>query len=136
MSLTSIISQGVTGLVKPITELIARKQERKAAKEAVRGKIAVATQEDEHELVLTDGEWETIAAQMQAGSYKDELVTIVITAPFWLLLLGGIAGACGFPQVFEGTVAGIHAIVAAGVDMAFLMNAVVLAAIGLKVWRV
>ena len=135
MSLTSIISGAVEGLVKPITGLLGRRQERLAAREAVRGKIAVAAQEDEQEMLLTDAEWEVVSQGMSDKSWKDEFLTIVITAPFSLFIFGGILAAFGMPEVLEGTAIGITALVNAGVDVGFLLQAVVLAGIGLKIWR-
>lgn len=131
----TLLTTIVGTIIKPITDTLHRRQQRKAAKEAVQGKIAVAKQENAQEVLLKDAEWETVSQQMQATSWKDEFLTIIITSPIILLLFGGVAAACGFPQVLEGTVAGLAAIQATGVDFGFLMNSVVLAGIGLKVWR-
>ena len=43
--------------------------------------------------------------------------------------------AFGFPQMLDGVVLAIKALVEAGVDIGMLIMAVVFAAIGMKLWR-
>lgn len=124
-----------TALFKPLSDAYAANQQRKAAKESAKAKIKMAKQDGDLKLELNDQEWEALGVDRENASWKDEYVTVSIVSVFNLLIVGGIAAAFGHPQVLEGMVAAIGALTSAGVDVGFLLNAVVLAAIGLKVWR-
>ena len=126
----------VGSLFKPVIDAYRANQEIKAAQETAQIKIQQTQLEDAHKVELTDAEWEALAVQGLNSSWKDEYVTIIITAPIVGLLFGGLwAGLTGTKAVLEGMAIGLNSLQAVGVDMGFLMNAVVLAAIGLKVWR-
>lgn len=126
----------VAGLISPVTEIFKKREERRLLKESAAGKLAAAKQKGEQDVTLTDAEWESLSVNKQDSTWKDEYVTVVVTSPMVLILLGGIYGAfSGDMRLIEGTIAGVTALAALNVDMGELMLAVVLAAIGLKVWR-
>jgi hypothetical protein len=123
----------VVGFIK---DLYTARQEHKANVEIAKAAVKQASIEGQTQLELTSAQWEALAVAQTANSWKDEYVTIVITSPIALLLLGGLVGAfTGDTSVLVGVSTGIAAIEAVGVDMGFLMSAVTLAAIGLKFIR-
>ena len=87
-------------------------------------------------VTLTEQEWEAIVASSMADSWKDEYVTIVITSPIVLIILGCIYFAFTESRaLLDAATLAIDTLNEIGVPMAALMQAVVYAAIGLKVWR-
>ncbi len=122
-------------IIKPLAGVVNKRTERKINKDTIRGKLAAQKQGDEAKIELNDAEWETVAQAMQDKSWKDEYVTVSVVSVFNLLILGGVMAAFGYPEVLQGTERGIQALTDAGVDLGYLMLAVVLAAIGLKLWR-
>lgn len=131
MSVLSVIQ----GLVAPVSNIFAKREERKINKDTLKGKLQQARQGDATQITLTDAEWETVSTSLQDSTWKDEYVTVSVVSIFNLYIIGGIASAFGYPQVLEGTTEGIQALVAAGVDLGMILTAVVFAAIGLKLWR-
>lgn len=131
----NMVTTIIAGVVKPITGLLGKKSDRKRARETAKGKLAAQKESGDQKIELTDAEWETVAQGLQPESWKDEYVTVSIVSLVNLIIIGGIASAFGYPQVLAGTVLAIEALVAAGVDLGWILNAVIMAAIGLKIWR-
>ena len=132
----SAITSLLSGLVSPVTNLIGKVQDRKKAAETLQGKIAMAKQQGEQSITVTDAEWENLAVNKIDSSWKDEYVTIIITFP----LVGILGGALwlaftGDARLLDGIKAGIAELQALGMDYGTLLKAVVLAALGLKLWR-
>jgi hypothetical protein len=126
----------ISGIVKPVSDMYNKRQDRKIQKDAGKSKLAQAKQQGETDITLTDAEWEAIAADKQGETWKDEYVTIIITSPIVLILVGAVwGGYTGDFIILTETVKGIKELKATGVDMGYLMNTVVLAAVGLKAWR-
>lgn len=87
-------------------------------------------------VTLTEQEWEATVASGLADSWKDEYVTIVITSPIILIILGCVYFAFTESRaLLDAATLAIDTLNEIGVPMAALMQAVVYAAIGLKVWR-
>jgi hypothetical protein len=131
----NVIGQIVGGLFGPVADIFKAREARKQAKEQAEAKLKVAKQEGWEKLQLADQEWEQLAVQATKDSWKDEYVTLSVVSVFNLLVVGGLAAAFGEPRVLEGLSIAIQALTAAGVDVGFIMEAVVLAAIGLSIWR-
>ena len=125
----------VATLIKPISDAYKVNQERKSARESAKAKIKIAKQDNDYKLELNEQEWEALAVQGLDKSWKDEYVTVSVVSVFNLYVLGGIMAAFGHPELLQGMAIATNALVAAEVDVGFLLSAVVLAAIGLKVWR-
>ena len=125
-------------VISGITGFFTKKQELKGAVQSAKAKLEIAKVNGEQTIQMTDAEWESLSVQTQQGSWKDEYVTLIITAPFLLIILGSLCSALGFesgPLILQGALDGIQHLTALGMDYGFLINSVVLAAIGLKVWR-
>lgn len=129
------VAEIVGGILKPVATVFTKRTERKMAKDTIKGKLAQGKQDDDTKIELTDAEWETVNQSMQDKTWKDEYVTVSIVSIFNLIIIGGIAEAFGYSQVLVGVVKAVTALTAIGLDLGFLMTAVVLAAIGMKMWR-
>jgi hypothetical protein len=130
----------LTAIISPITESIGKAytsyQERKKASETGKYKVRKAMLDSENKLDLSDSEWESISASKQDSSWKDEYVTLVVTLPIPLLLLGSLASAMGYgDSLLDGTIEGIKAINSLEGNLSEMMLVVVYAAVGLKLWR-
>ena len=131
-----MIKKLASALISPIASIFNKRTDRKIQKDAIKGKVNLAKQQDATNITLTDSEWETVGQSLQSETWKDEYVTLIITSPLVLILTGSIvASFTEDTRLLEGVAAGLQSLAALGVDMGFLMNAVVFAAVGLKVWR-
>jgi hypothetical protein len=108
---------------------------RKQAKEAAQAKLVQARQDDAQQLELNKDEWEAIAASGLDKTWRDEYVTVSVVSILNLIVVGGIATAFGYPALLEGVSYSITALGALGVDIGFLMEACVLAGLGLSIWK-
>lgn len=136
MSWITVLASPITAIVNGVSGYVSKKQEITANKEKAIAKLKNSKQEGQQHIILTDAEGEAMLANGLAASWKDEYVTIVITFPIVLIMLGTLYFA--FTQddrMLKAGVESIKALESAGVDMGFLMEAVVLAAISLKIWR-
>jgi hypothetical protein len=126
----------VTNLVGGVVDIFKTKQERKKLAEKAVSKLNQTKQEGVQQVTVTDAEWEAISASKQDSSWKDEYLTIVITSPIVMM----IAGAIMFVffndiRLLTSSTEALNALSAAGIDIGFLMEATVLAGLGLKIWR-
>lgn len=132
----NIVKDLVTGLASPVVDAYKTNQNKKIAKEQLKTKINLAKMNSETKITITDAEWESIAAEKTDSTWKDEYVTIVMTSPIVLFLLGGILSvALDTTAPMEAVNVGLDAISRMGVDMGSLILPVVYAAVGLKLWR-
>lgn len=122
-------------LAGPIIDLFKQRSERKAAKESAKAKLKQSQSDDNYKVELTDQEWEALAVQAETGSWKDEYVTVSVVSVFNIIVFGGVLSAFGYTQVLEGIGLAVRALTEAGVDVGFLLEAVILSAVGLSVWR-
>lgn len=131
LSLVSTVVGGITGF-------FTKKQEIKQARVSARAKLDSLKEQGSQTLELTDAEWESLSIQTQQDSWKDEYITLIITSPFITILLGSIGAALGYEwgtEVVNGTVQGLQEMKSLGMDYGTIINAVVFAAVGLKLWR-
>lgn len=124
-------------LLKPVSTMYSAHQERKQAAKTGKQKIQEAQIDADNTLNLTVAEWEATNVSNQPSTWKDEYVTVIVTLPIPLLLLGAILQAYNpsYGDLLTGTVEGIKAINNLEGTMAGMMETVVLAAVGIKVWR-
>lgn len=123
-------------LIGPVTSFLGKRSDRKQAKETATAKLQMAKVTGKQDLQMTDAEWEAMSLATQNDSYKDEYLTVVITSPILLIIVGSVYGAwTGDPRIMDGTLAALAALKDLGIDMGELMYVVVLAGVGLKVWR-
>jgi hypothetical protein len=125
----------ITALFAPVADIINKRQDRKIAREAANAKLAQARNDDVQEINLNKDEWEHLQVEGMSNTWKDEYVTVSIVSVLNLIVFGGIASAFGYPQILQGIGEAMVALSAAGVDMGFLMEAAVLAGLGLSIWK-
>jgi hypothetical protein len=77
-------------LIAPIANIFTKKEERKKVKVEGEAKLAIAKQKGETDITLTDQEWEAIGVGKQDSTWKDEYVTIVVTSPILLIIVGSV----------------------------------------------
>lgn len=130
------IASFISGIFKPATDMVNKYQERKQAKETGKQKIKKAQLDNENSLDLTEAEWEAIAVKGNETTWKDEYLTVVITGPFLLILVGSILAPFDFGAtlVSAGTtsIASLNGLTG---DYALMLQMVVAAGIGLNLKR-
>ena len=120
-------------LIKPVADIVMRRQDRKTATDAVKGKIAQAKVEGAQEVNLKRAEWENIAVESTKDSWKDEYVTIVITSPILLIIIGTVYAAfTGDMRLLDAAGEALSRLEKIGLQMGELMFWVVLAAVGIR----
>ena len=128
----------ITSIISGVTGHFSKKQDIKSAGKSASVKLANLKESGAQNIKLTDAEWESLSVKTQQDSWKDEYVTIIITSPMVLIIIGSLFSGLGFEsggQILNGSLEGIKQLKELGMDYGFLINSVVLAAIGLKVWR-
>jgi len=125
----------IIALFKPIAEVLKAREQRKAAREAALAKLAMASAENAQALELNKDEWEALQVQGMDKSWKDEYVTVSVVSIFNIIVVGGLAAAFGHPEILTGIGTAVQALSSAGVDVGFLLEATILSAIGLSVWK-
>lgn len=125
----------IAGILSPVRDFAVKRQERKMARETATAKLSQAKVAGEQQVTFNDQELEVALAAQKTGTWTDEYITVSIISVFNLIVLGGILSAFGFPSLLEGTALAITALTEANVDVAFLMEATVLAGLGLVIWR-
>lgn len=125
----------ISVLVSPITKIIQKRQDRKMAQQTAKTKIEQAKQVQSATVELNKDEWEQLNVEGMDKTWKDEYVTVSVMSILNLIVVGGVAAAFGYPQVLTGVIGAVRALTEIGLDMAFLLEAVVLAGLGLSVWK-
>lgn len=133
-------------LFAPIVELVSgyvsKRQMQKATESAAKAKLQLAKLNGDNQVTMTDQQWEAIVSSKQDSTWKDEYVTVLITSPIALILLGAIVSVYSTAvdgvadtRLLDGVSLALMRLKEVGVEMGYLMNATVLAALGLKIWR-
>jgi len=125
----------ITSLFKPVASVINKRQERKILKEGAIAKLNQSAQDDKQAINLNKDEWEALNVKGMDHTWKDEYVTISVVSILNLIVVGGLATAFGFPQILTGIGTAIRALGDVGVDVGFLLEATVLAGLGLSIWK-
>lgn len=125
----------VTALFSPIAAIVSKRQERKLAQQNAKNKLMQSRQDNHQAIELNKDEWEQLQVTGMDTTWKDEYVTVSILSIFNLIVIGGLLSAFGYPQVLTGVATAMTALTAVGVDVGFLMEAAVLAGLGLSIWK-
>jgi hypothetical protein len=126
----------ITAGIEAVGGYFTKREERKQNKESGVSKLKQMKVSSATEVTLSDAESEAIMAGGLNDTWKDEYVTILITAPYALLIVGAVFLVfTGDDRLLVGAQKAIEGMEKVGVDIGFLMEAVVLGAIGLKIWR-
>ena len=125
----------ITGLFEPVASIINKRQERKILKDAAIAKLSQSAQDDKQSINLNKDEWEALNVKGMDHTWKDEYVTVSVVSILNIIVVGGLATAFGFPQVLTGIGTAIKALGDVGVDIGFLLEATILAGLGLSIWK-
>jgi hypothetical protein len=83
-----------TALISPISQLAGSFIQGQVSKQEAKSKLALTEAEAKAEIMKTaathDSKWELIMAESTKGSWKDELVTIVVLVPVVLVFIPGM----------------------------------------------
>jgi len=129
------ITDAVKGLISPVAGIFQKREERHQAKDAIHGALVAAQQSDATTVTVNDQHLEALLAESNKTSWKDEYVTLSVVGIINATVLGGILQGFGYPGFMEGVGLGIKGLIEAGIDLPFILNATVMAAIGLNIWR-
>lgn len=125
----------IIALFKPVADIFKAREARKLAKESAAAKLVQAKADGQQTLELNKDEWEQLQVPTLAQTWKDEYVTVSVVSILNIIIVGGIASAFGYPETLEGVGLALSALSSAGVDMGFLLEATILAGVGLSVWK-
>ena len=125
----------ITGLFKPVASIINKRQERKLLKEKALAKLTQSAQDDSQAINLNKDEWEALNVKGMDHTWKDEYVTLSVVSILNIIVVGGIASAFGHPELLTGIGVAIKALGDVGVDIGFLLEATILAGLGLSIWK-
>ena len=125
----------VTSLFKPIGKIIQKRQDRKLAQQSAKNKLMQSKQDNHQAIKLNKDEWEQLNVSGMDTTWKDEYVTVSVLSIFNIIVIGGLLSAFGYPQILEGVATAMLSLAEVGVDVGFLMEAAVLAGLGLSVWK-
>lgn len=122
-------------LFAPVANIFAKREERKMAREAANAALAQAKVQNAQTLELNKDQWEQLQVQGMSNTWKDEYVTVSVVSIVNLVVVGGVLAAFGHPEMLEGLGIALSALGAQGIDMGFLIEAAVLAGLGLSIWK-
>jgi len=130
-----MIADLIKGLISPITALLLKRQERKLVVAGAKAKLDQAKSDGAHKVELNEQEIEVVRTNGLGGSWKDEYITVSVVAFLNLIVVGSIAAAFGYTNLLEGMTGSVMVLTAMGVDMGELIRIVILAGVGVSVWR-
>ncbi len=126
------VTRAVTGLVKPITNVFVKREERKKVVQSIQAKTAQGKQEGDTQIQLNESEWELIGQRLQGQTWKDEFVTVIVFSPFITLIVGAIFAAFGKPELSNAAATMLGEMNELGMDYSTLLWVTASAALGLK----
>lgn len=136
LSYLNPIKAVVDAVAKPVKSVLNKREATKQQHQQAKAKYEQAKLNAKTHVTLTDAEWEALSKTTEDKTLKDEYVTVIVTFPLLCIMIGGIYLAfTGDSRLLDGANIAMERLASAGVDMGFLMNTVVLAAVGIKVWR-
>lgn len=120
-------------LVAPIVGAFTNWNDRKRAAESAKAKIKLARENNNHELNLTDAEWEALGKRAESDGWKDEWVTLVVTLPILVVFVAAFFSALlDNPTYVEAANAGVAAIKELLPNFHQILEVVVYAAVSIK----
>lgn len=81
------------GLLKPVGDIFAKREERKLAKMEARANLDRIMAEAAAQDATVAGQIALVNAENQNNTWKDEFALITIALPFWVMMVAGLFGA-------------------------------------------
>jgi len=124
------------GLVKPVAEIFSKREDRKKAVATIRAQTDAAKTDGDIQVKLSKSQWEIIGKKAEDGTWKDEYITLIVTSPLLIIILGSLQTAfTGDRELLDAAGICFIELKKAGVEMGDLMFYTVLAAIGIKAFK-
>ena len=123
-------------LIKPISDYAVSRTQRRIAKDNIDGQVKMAKVQGQNEAAVSVADWELNSKAQEGGTWKDEYVTVSVFSLFNLVVVGGVLTGMGFaagPEILTGVETAVDALNEIDGTVGFMVKAVGLAAIGLKV---
>jgi hypothetical protein len=125
----------ISALFAPVANIFTARENRRLARQQAQGKLLQAQLDGSLKLELNKDEWENLQVKGMNESWKDEYVTVSVVSILNVIVVGGLASAFGYPEILTGIGTAIKALGETGVDIGFLLEAAVLAGLGLSIWK-
>ena len=136
IALGGMVKSAFSGIVAPIAQIFQKREDRKAAVARVQGKVSEAKIKGSATLRMSDREWEMVSKGQEAGTWKDEYVTIVISVPLLTMFAGAaLMGWAGDGRLLEATRLMFREMETAPESYWSLLTVVFLAAVGVKAFK-
>lgn len=129
--LTSVVA----GLVAPITAVITKGQERRAAADAATAKLTQAKLTGEQQLQFTQAELEVLSKKNENTTWKDEVAMLTGLLPMYFIFIGSILAAFGHPEFSKGTEDGLLQMEKMGVPVGDIILLSIGAGLGFRALR-
>jgi hypothetical protein len=97
LAIKETIQAVVGGIVSPVASIFTEKTKRKAAQDAIKGKVAIAKDNNATSVEIRTADWELASKNQEPESWKDEYVTLSVFSLFNIIVFGSIAAAFGLP---------------------------------------
>ena len=135
---TQAIVGAVSGAIAPIVSIFTKKTERKAAKDAINGKVAIAKLGNEAAVSIQASDWEIVSKSQEAGTWKDEYITLSVFTVFNAVIIGSVASAFGYEGgilLVQGVLEGVKTLDGLDGNVGRLMMVVAYAGLSIKFIR-
>lgn len=75
-------------IIGGVLGFLGKRSDRKAAKDAIAGKVALAKEQGKQHVDVTTAEWEAVVARGMDSSWKDEYLTVLLSLPIAVCCVG------------------------------------------------
>ena len=138
----SILSESITGAISgavaPIVSIFTKKTERRAAKDAINGQVAIAKLGNEAAVSIQASDWEIVSKSQESGTWKDEYITLSVFTVFNAVIIGSVASAFGYDGgilLVQGVLEGVKTLDGLDGNVGRLMMVVAYAGLSIKFIR-
>jgi len=132
------IAGAISGAVAPIVSIFTKKTDRKAAKDAINGQVAIAKLGNEAAVSIQASDWEIVSKSQESGTWKDEYITLSVFTVFNAVIIGSVASAFGYEGgilLVQGVLEGVETLDGLEGNVGRLMMVVAYAGLSIKFIR-
>jgi hypothetical protein len=132
------IAGAISGAVAPIVSIFTKKTDRKAAKDAINGQVAIAKLGNEAAVSIQASDWEIVSKSQESGTWKDEYITLSVFTVFNAVIIGSVASAFGYDGgilLVQGVLEGVKTLDGLDGNVGRLMMVVAYAGLSIKFIR-
>ena len=132
------IAGAISGAVALIVSIFTKKTDRKAAKDAINGQVAIAKLGNEAAVSIQASDWEIVSKSQESGTWKDEYITLSVFTVFNAVIIGSVASAFGYEGgilLVQGVLEGVKTLDGLEGNVGRLMMVVAYAGLSIKFIR-